>query len=94
MGGDRQATDGLLTDLNARTPELDGGRLPIDMFGATEEIKQAIRNEPRRRLDHGHKRATEQGRHPDAAASASANQEVGEEEEQDIKQAAGEGGGS
>ena len=46
-------------DLNARDND---GELPIDV-AATEEIKQAIRNEPRRRMDHGHKRATEQDRH-------------------------------
>ena len=39
------------------------------------EIRQAIRDEPRRRMDHGHKRATEQDRHPNAATSASAQQE-------------------
>ena len=54
-----------------------------------EEIKQAIRDEPRRRLDHGHKRATEQDRHPNAATSASAQQEEeGKEEEQANKQPA------
>ena len=57
------------------------GQLPID-FALNEEIKQAIRDEPRRRMDHGHKRATEQDRHPNAAASASAQQE---EEEQSNK---------
>ena len=75
-------------DLNARN---DNGRLPIDV-AHTEEIKQAIRDEPRRRLDHGHKRATEQDRHPDAATSASAQGgEVEAEEEQGLKQPAGEG---
>ena len=61
-------------DLNARN---DNGQLPIDMGGAiTEEIKQAIRDEPRRRMDEAPgKRATEQGRHPNAAASASAQQD-------------------
>ena len=48
--------------------------LPIDV-AHTEEMKQAIRDEPRRRIDHGHKRATEQDRHPNAATSASAKQE-------------------
>ena len=72
-------------DLNARTTQ---GYLPID-WATTEEVAQAIRDEPRRRLDHGHKRATEQDRHPDAAASTSA--QLDEAEEQDIKQAAGEG---
>ena len=63
-------------DLNARN---DGGRLPIEVRNATEEIKQAIRDEPRRRMDHGHKRATEQDRHPNAATSASTQQEEKEE---------------
>ena len=46
-------------DLNART---DSGLLPIDMGPlGNEEIKQAIRDEPKRRIDHGHKRATELG---------------------------------
>ena len=65
-------------DLNARSNQ---GQLPIDL-ALTEEIKQAIRDEPRRRMDHGHKRATEQDRHPNAAASASAQQEQDEEEEE------------
>ena len=65
-------------DLNARNKD---GRLPIDL-ARTEEIRQAIRDEPRRRMDHGHKRATEQDQHPDAAISASAQQE---EEEQSNK---------
>ena len=64
-------------DLNARN---NNGQLPIDM-AHTEEIKQAIRDEPRRRLDHGHKRATEQDRHPNAATSASAQQEAEDEKE-------------
>ena len=56
-------------DLNARTI---AGHVPIDM-AATEEIKQAIRDEPRRRMDEAPgKRATEQDRHPNAAALASA----------------------
>ena len=72
-------------DLNAKT---SGGQLPID-DAFTEEIKQAIRDEPRRRMDHGHKRATEQDWHPTAVASASAQQEEGEgqeEEEQEEEQ--------
>ena len=71
-------------DLNARTND---GELPIDL-AYTEEMKQAIRDEPRRRMDHGHKRATEQDRHPNAALSASAqqkNDEVGEVEQQSNK---------
>ena len=74
------------TDLNARD---NRGNLPIDL-ARTEEIKQAIRDEPRRRIDEAPgKRAIEQDRHPDAAASASAQ---GEEEgvEQDKKQPAEE----
>ena len=69
-------------DLNART---DRGELPIDLADEEEheEVAQAIRDEPRRRMDHGHKRATEQDRHPNAVAPASAQQddEVGEEEQ-------------
>ena len=62
-------------DLNARNRY---GQLPIDC-ARSEEIKQAIRDEPRRRLDEAPgKRATEQDRHPNAATSASANQEVRE----------------
>ena len=64
-------------DLNARAND---GRLPIDLgYRNTEEIRQAIRDEPRRRMDHGHKRATEQDRHPNAAPSAFAHQEEEEE---------------
>ena len=66
-------------DLNARDND---GDLPIDM-ARTEEMKQAIRDEPRRRMDHGHKRATEQDRHPNAAASTSTQQEDDEEEEEE-----------
>ena len=61
------------SDLNARTAD-EYNHLPIDL-ARTEEIEQAIRDEPRRRMDHGHKRATEQDRDPNAAASASAQQE-------------------
>ena len=68
-------------DLNARDII---GRLPIDV-ACTEEIKQAIRDEPRRRMDEAPgKRATEEDRHPTAATSASAYQEgVDENEEED-----------
>ena len=63
-------------DLNARN---DVGDLPIDI-AATEEIKHAIRDEPRRRMDEAPgKRATEQDRHPNTAASAS-KQEDDEEQ--------------
>ena len=69
-------------DLNART---NSGQLPID-FAATEEIKQAIRDEPRRRMDEAPgKRATEQDRHPSAATSASAQDEEVEGEGQNNK---------
>jgi hypothetical protein len=56
-------------DLNARDII---GRLPIDMGNRiTEEIKQAIRDEPRRRMDEAPgKRATEEDRHPTAAISS------------------------
>ena len=69
-------------DLNAKDMF---GRLPIDMPSATEEIKQAIRDEPRRRMDEAPgKRATEQDRHLNASSSASAQQEEenGEEDEE------------
>ena len=74
-------------DLNARTED---SQLPIDMPGATEEIRQAILDEPRRRLDEAPgKRATEQDRHPNAAAtSASAQQDDDEEGQDNIKQPA------
>ena len=68
-------------DLNART---NNGLSPIDLAD-DEEIEQAIRDEPRRRMDHGHKRATEQDRHPNATTSASAQQEEEEEEAEDKK---------
>ena len=58
------------------------GQLPIDV-ARNEEIKQAIRDEPRRRLDEAPgKRATEQDRHPNAATSASAQQDDDEGEEE------------
>ena len=65
-------------DLNARNYE---DKLPIDVgYLNTEEIKQAIRDEPRRRMDEAPgKRATEQDRHPNAATSASAQQEGDEQ---------------
>ena len=62
-------------DLNARDND---GELPID-YASTEEVKQAIRDEPRRRMDHGHKRATEQDRHLNSETSAAAQQEVEEQ---------------
>ena len=77
-------------DLNARTND---GRLPIDMeHHNTEEIRQAIRDEPRRRLDEAPgKRCIEQDQHPNAAASASAHQYGEEEEEQCNKKLPAEG---
>ena len=58
-------------DLNARNAI---GQLPIEMrYLNNEEIKQAIRDEPRRRMDHGHKRAVE-------------NSYADQEEEQNNKQ--------
>ena len=74
-------------DLNAKTND---GLLPIDMGGRnTEEIRQAIRDEPRRRLDEAPgKRATEQDRHPNAATSASAQQDDEGEEQSNNKQPA------
>ena len=72
-------------DLNARNNQ---GQLPIDI-ARNEEIKQAIRDEPRRRLDEAPgKRATEQDQHPNAAASASAQQEDDDEEQTNNKQPA------
>ena len=66
-------------DLNARD---NAGALPIEC-AANEEIRLAIRDEPRRRMDEAPgKRCTEQDRHPNAAASASAQQEEEEEEEE------------
>ena len=56
--------------MNARTND---GQLPIDVAD-TEEIKQAILDEPRRRIDEAPgKRATEDDRHPNASISASAH---------------------
>ena len=67
-------------DLNART---SNGELAIDV-AATEEIKQAIREEPRRRMDEAPgKRATEQDRHPNAAANAQQDDDEGEEGEEE-----------
>ena len=68
-------------DLNARNND---GKLPIDVTH-NEEVKQAIRDEPRRRIDEAPgKRATEQDRHPNAATLASAQQ--AEEEDDDEEQ--------
>ena len=65
--------------MNARNSD---GELPIDIAD-DEEIKQAIRDEPRRRMDEAPgKRATEQDRHPNTATSSSAQQQEEEEDEQ------------
>ena len=73
--------------LNTRT---NRGELSIDLAD-DEEIRQAVRDEPRCRLDEAPgKRATEQDRHPNTATSASAHQQ--DEEQDNIKQPAEEGG--
>ena len=74
------------------------GRLPIDGAIYSEELRQAIRDEPRRRLDEAPgKRATEQDRHPYAATSASAQLEETEaaegkvdEEDEDSEPSSGD----
>ena len=76
------------SDLNAMT---NLGQLPIDV-ARNDVIEQAIRDEPRRRMDHGHKRATEQDRHPDASTGSPAQQEE-EEEEQGNKRRQDRGNG-
>ena len=59
-------------DLNARD---NRGHLPIDVT-ISDEMKQAIRDEPRRRMDEAPgTRRTKQDRHPDAAASAFGGQQ-------------------
>ena len=67
-------------DLNARTKSRinNGGYLPIDM-ATTKELRRAIRDEPRRRVDHGYKRATE---HDKAVAKPSIQEEEEREDEQ------------
>ena len=66
-------------DLNARNVR---GELPIDMTH-TEEMKQAILDEPRRRMDEAPgKRCTEEDRHPNAATLASVQGKGNEEEDQ------------
>ena len=76
-------------DLNARD---NSGRTPIDLADVqcvegylnSEEIRQAIRDEPRRRMDEAPgKRCTEEDRHTNAATSAFADLEHGDEEEED-----------
>ena len=80
-------------DLNARNND---GHLPIDMGGLnTEEIRQAIRDEPRRRMDEAPgKRCTEEDRHPNAATSASTQQKSEVEEIQSNKRPRLEVGGN
>jgi len=59
------------------------GNLLIDI-AATEAITQAIRDEPRRRIDEAlGMRATEQEQHLDVTASASAHQQEGDDEKED-----------
>ena len=71
--------------MNARN---DDNELPIDLalMKGYDDIAQAIRDEPRRRMDHGHKRATEQDRHPNAATSTSTQQEDEDEDEAEEQQ--------
>ena len=68
-------------NLNVRS---NGNRLPIDV-AANEEMKQAIRDEPRRRMDHGHKRATERDRQINVATISASTQQDDEEAEQGKK---------
>ena len=64
------------------------GELPIDV-ASTEEIKQAIRDEPRRRIDEAPgKRSTQQDQRPNAATTASTQQNENESEEKRDKQPA------
>ena len=66
-------------DLNARD---NHRRLPIDMTD-NKEIRQAIRDEPRRRMEEAPgKRATEQDRHPNASASTEEKGDEGVEAEE------------
>ena len=69
-------------NLNARN---NNGQLAIDMHSwrNNEEIRQAIRDEPRRRMDEAPgKRATEEDRYPNAAASAQHEDEQEDEEKE------------
>ena len=61
------------------------GQLPIEIT-RFEAIQEAIRDEPRRLMDHGQKRATEQDRHPNATTSPSFPQTVEECEEMEDEQ--------
>ena len=75
-------------DLNAVN---DNGQLPMNT-ALTEEIRQAICNEPQRRRDlQPRKRCVEQDQHPDADATAPTQQddeEEGDEEQSNSKQLA------
>ena len=65
-------------DLNAKNND---GDLPIEI-ARTEEIKQVISDEPRRRMDEAPgKRATEPDRHPNTVFTSSFTQQEEEEEE-------------
>ena len=87
-----QGADRDKTDRCDRTPlhhavyngHLETAKL-LMVYGADLNVRGSRGQLPRRRLDHGHKRATEQDRHSNAATSASAQQEENEEEEQSDK---------
>ena len=66
-------------DLNVRNKD---GQLPIDM-AQSEEVKQAIRDEQIRRMDHGFKRAVEQDWHPVADTAAIAAQQEDDDDDDD-----------
>ena len=69
-------------DLNARDRR---GSLPID-WAYSEEMKQAICDEPRRRMDEAPgKRATEQDRHPNTTLSTSVQKEEEGEEHSKVQ---------
>ena len=74
-------------DLNARD---HWDQLPIDLAD-NEEIRQAIRDEPRRRMDEAPgKRATEQDRHPNAAAQKEDDDEQHNKQQEEVKADEGE----
>ena len=60
-------------DLDART--MNFNQLPIDQVRSIEML-EAIRDEPRRRMDHGYKRTTEQDRHPNVQDEGVEEEEV------------------
>ena len=69
-------------DLNAMDQR---GFLPIDLVEDNEELKQAILDEPRRRIDEAPgKRCIEEDRHPNAAPSASAPQQEEHEADEEV----------